>query len=340
MQSQNCKRAPAWTEREVLDLIVVWGDKSVLSELRSKRRNAKIFEKISKGMMDRGYNRARQQCHVKIKELRQGYQKNKQANNCSGSEPQTCHIYDELRAILGGAPITTAPLYVNSCKGGVSRNRDEDFGGEDDDDEAEDETILPPGQEVFITLDPIPSQPSQGGLPDLEGGEGTSDESANVSTLPLSSPFQRLAQIRRQKKCTSDEMFSELMQSSRTERAQQNAWRQTSAESRKVANECKERWWEQDDRWRQHDERRQEAMLRLLEDQTDMFWHMVELEERQHEHRPPLQLLCNRPPSSPSSIASSPRGPRMQWGGGGLWAPNHSTPEDCPSNRRLAFNMF
>ncbi|EMP39593.1 Cytosolic phospholipase A2 beta [Chelonia mydas] len=77
MQSQNRKRAPAWTKREVLDLIAVWGDESMLSELHSKRRNAKIFEKISEGMKDRGYNRDPQQCHVKLKELRQAYQRGK-----------------------------------------------------------------------------------------------------------------------------------------------------------------------------------------------------------------------------------------------------------------------
>ncbi|XP_077662930.1 uncharacterized protein LOC144258320 [Eretmochelys imbricata] len=77
MQSQNRKRAPAWTEPEVLDLITVWGDESELSELRSKRQNAKIFEKILMGMKDRGYNRDPQQCCMKLKELRQGYQRGK-----------------------------------------------------------------------------------------------------------------------------------------------------------------------------------------------------------------------------------------------------------------------
>ncbi|EMP26082.1 Putative protein C11orf61 like protein [Chelonia mydas] len=87
MESQNCKRAPAWTEQEVLDLITVWGDESVLSELRSKRRNAKIFEKISKGMKDRGYHKDPQQCRMKLKELRQAYQKTQEASTRSGSEP-------------------------------------------------------------------------------------------------------------------------------------------------------------------------------------------------------------------------------------------------------------
>ncbi|EMP26395.1 hypothetical protein UY3_16521 [Chelonia mydas] len=94
-------------------------------------------------MKDRGYNRDPQQCYVKIKELRQAYQKTKEANSCSSSDPQTCCFYDELHAILGGAPTTTPPLYVDSCKGGVSRNRDEDLGDEEDDDEEEDENCSP-----------------------------------------------------------------------------------------------------------------------------------------------------------------------------------------------------
>ncbi|XP_065447852.1 myb/SANT-like DNA-binding domain-containing protein 1 [Chrysemys picta bellii] len=120
MQSQNRKRAPAWTDREVLDLIAVWGDESVLSELRSKRRNAKIYEKISKAMTERGYSRDAMQCRVKIKELRQGYQKTKEANGRSGSQPQTCRFYKALHSILGAAATTTPPLTVDSEDGILS----------------------------------------------------------------------------------------------------------------------------------------------------------------------------------------------------------------------------
>ncbi|XP_053882092.1 pepsin A-like [Malaclemys terrapin pileata] len=88
VQSVNRKRAPAWTDREVLDLIAVWGEESVLSELRSKRRNAKIYEKISKDMSERGYSRDATQCRVKIKELRQGYQKTKEANDTPDPIPR------------------------------------------------------------------------------------------------------------------------------------------------------------------------------------------------------------------------------------------------------------
>ncbi|XP_074794936.1 uncharacterized protein LOC141977379 [Natator depressus] len=315
MESQNRKRAPAWTEREVRDLIAVWGDESVLSELCSKRQNAQTFEKISKGMKDRGYNRDLQQYRVKLKELRQAYQKTREANGRSGSEPQTCCFYDELHAILVGATTTTPPLCFDSING-LSGNRDAHFGDEEDEEEevanaqqASGETLFPESQKLFLTLDlePVPSKPTQGRLLDPPGGEGTS--AANVSILTRSSLSQRLAKIRRRKKCTRDEMFSELMQSSHTEISQQNAWRQAMSESRKAQYEGEDRLQVEDDRWCQLANRRQEAMLRLLGDQTDMLRCMVELQERQ-EHRPPLQPMCNQLPSSPSSIASTPRRPR------------------------------
>ncbi|KAM7144551.1 zinc finger and SCAN domain-containing protein 29-like [Macrochelys suwanniensis] len=207
MESQNRRRAPAWTERGVRDLIAVWGDESVLEELRAKRRNANTYAKVSKGMQDRGYNRDAQQCRVKIKELRQAYQRTRDANSRSGSEPQTCRFYDELHAILGGVASTDPPMWYDSVHG-ASENSEEHFREEEDDDnDAEDsaqtqqgsgEAIFPDSQELFVTLEPVPYEPTQGMLPDLEGGEGTS--TANVSMLPLSSPSQRLAKIRSKKK--------------------------------------------------------------------------------------------------------------------------------------------
>ncbi|XP_050820129.1 uncharacterized protein LOC127056380 isoform X2 [Gopherus flavomarginatus] len=195
------------------------------------------------------------------------------------------------------------------------------------------ETGFPNGQDMFLTLDlePVPPRLTQGMLTDPVGGEGPS--AANVS------PSQRLVKIRRRKKCTRDEMFSELLTlASQTDRAHQNAWRQTMSECRKAQQEREESWQAEEDRWCKLAERRQELMLRMLEHQTDMLQRMVELQERQQKHRLLLQPLCNQPPSSPSSIASSPRHPRT-WGGT-LRSPRHSTPEDCPSNRSLAFNKF
>ncbi|XP_065422600.1 uncharacterized protein LOC135975479 [Chrysemys picta bellii] len=184
MQADNRKRAPAWTVREVLDLIAVWGEDSVLAELRSKRRNAKTFEKISKGMMERGHNRDSEQCRVKVKELRQAYQKTKEANGRSGSEPRTCRFYAELHAILGGAANTTPPVIVDSGSGIVSSATPEDSanGGEEEEEDEDDlaestqHSILPNSQDLFLTLTEVPSQASQASTQDSDPMEGTSGE--------------------------------------------------------------------------------------------------------------------------------------------------------------------
>ncbi|CAM5135470.1 unnamed protein product [Eretmochelys imbricata] len=188
MESQNRKRAPAWTEREVRDLIAVWGEESVLSELRSSFRNAKTFVKISQGMKDRGHNRDPKQCRVKLKELRQAYQKTREANGRSRSEPQTCRFYDELHAILGGSATTTPAMLFDSFNGDGG-NTEAGFGDEEDDDDddevvdssqqASGETGFPDSQELFLTLDlePVPPEPTQGCHLDPAGGEGTSEAS-------------------------------------------------------------------------------------------------------------------------------------------------------------------
>ncbi|XP_050804601.1 myb/SANT-like DNA-binding domain-containing protein 2 [Gopherus flavomarginatus] len=185
MQSpENRKRAPAWTTREVLDLITVWGQDSVLTELRSKRRNEKTFEKISKAMMERGHTRDSVQCRVKVKELRQAYQKTKEANGRSGAGPKTCRFYAELHAILGGSTTTTPLLAVDSEVGVVISAMAEDSAdGEDEEEEEEDEllestqhSVLPNSQELFLTLTELPSQPSQATVPHNEAMEGTSGE--------------------------------------------------------------------------------------------------------------------------------------------------------------------
>ncbi|XP_065420748.1 uncharacterized protein LOC135974971 [Chrysemys picta bellii] len=219
-------------------------------------------------MKDRGHKRDAQQCCLKIKELRQAYYKTREANGRSGAEPQTCRFYTELHAMLGGAATATRNLCFDSVNG-ESRNIDASFGDEEDDDEdIEDssqqgsgETGFPNSQDMFFTLDlePVTPEPTQGVLPEPEGTQGTS--AANVS------PSQRLVKIRKRKRCTRDDMFSELQISSHTDKAQQNAWRQTMSECRKAQYDREERWraesrdeeskWQaEEDRWRQPADRR------------------------------------------------------------------------------------
>ncbi|KAM9164775.1 uncharacterized protein ACDP82_002024 [Pangshura tecta] len=170
--------------------------------------------------------------------------------------------------------------------------------GEDDDEEEEDElaestqhSVSPNSQELFLTQTELPSQPSQATSPDNEAMEGTS--AANFSSLPIAS--QRLAQIRRRKKKTRDEMFSDIMELTRKERAHLNEWKEVVSNYRKDASEREDRRDARDEGWRQEDQRWRDATLGLLHDQTDMLRRLVELQERQQDHRVPLQPLYNHP---------------------------------------------
>ncbi|EMP26664.1 Zinc finger and SCAN domain-containing protein 29 [Chelonia mydas] len=172
------RRAPAWSEREVLDLTACWGDESVMAELRSKKRNANTYAKVSRAMMERGYSRDTDQCRTKIKALRQAYQKAREVNGHSGSQPHKCRFYCELHAIMGGDDITTPLLSVDTCKGGVARSEEDEFLEDEEEDSAQaasGESVFPPSQELFLTLEPLASPYSQSMLPDHDPGEGTSE---------------------------------------------------------------------------------------------------------------------------------------------------------------------
>ncbi|XP_048695522.2 uncharacterized protein LOC125631996 [Caretta caretta] len=140
---------------------------------------------------------------------RQAYQKTREANSRSRSEPQTCRFYDELHSILGGSATTTPAVLFDSFNGDGG-NTEAGFGDEEDDDDEEEEVVdssqqasgetsFPDSQELFLTLEPepVPPEPTQGCLPDPPGREGTS--AACVSRITGSSPSQRLVKIRRRK---------------------------------------------------------------------------------------------------------------------------------------------
>ncbi|XP_065425791.1 uncharacterized protein LOC101938901 isoform X6 [Chrysemys picta bellii] len=339
MQSQNRKRAPAWIDREVLDLIAVWGEESVLSELRSKKRNAKIYEKISKAMTERGYSQDATQCRVKIKDLRQGYQKTKAANGRSGSQPQTCRFYEVLHSVLSAAATTTPPLTVDSDDGVLSTAASSEMfeDGEDEEGDEEDEAVdsaynadFPDSQDLFITLTEIPYQPSQGINPDPESGEGS--VAVSVSQPTPASPSQRLAQIRRRKRRTRDEMFSELMGCSRAEAAQQIQWRENMSQYQRSHSEREDRWW-------QEDQQATQTLLGLMREQTDTLRRLVDvLQGWRQEDRALLQSISNRPPPPQSPIPPSPKVSRRRGSRG--HENSHSTPADRSSTRRLSFPKF
>ncbi|XP_067417953.1 zinc finger and SCAN domain-containing protein 29-like [Emydura macquarii macquarii] len=162
-------------------------------------------------MLEKGHKRDTQQCRVKIKELRQSYQKARKANSRSGSSPKTCRFYDEMRAILGGNPTMMPPHSINTSAISQSTINEEDSVDEEEEEAVESRvqesgvSVLPQSQDLFLT--PEQSTSTQDSTNDP--GEGTSYTSA--VGRPLSSAADRLSQIRKRKKKSRDDIFSELI---------------------------------------------------------------------------------------------------------------------------------
>ncbi|EMP37446.1 hypothetical protein UY3_05355 [Chelonia mydas] len=87
---------------------------AVQVQLQTSRRNFDIYEQIAQEMQDKEYDRDQQRCCVKAKELRQAYQKAREANNRSGAKSETCSFYKEQQAIACGDLIPTPHTTMDS----------------------------------------------------------------------------------------------------------------------------------------------------------------------------------------------------------------------------------
>ncbi|XP_067423594.1 uncharacterized protein [Emydura macquarii macquarii] len=265
MATAKPKRAPAWSRPEVLDLIQLWGEESVLLQLRARKRNLDIYGRISQGMLEKGHQRDAQQCRIKIKELRQTYQKARDANSCSGSTPKTFRFYDEVHAILGGDPTTIPPRSIDtSTTSQQSMNNEEESMDEEEGEkepvqskEHESEvSLLPETLDLFLT----PEQSTSTHDSTNDPGESTSDTSPVAR--PLSSAADRLSQIRKRKKLNKDDMFLELMNASAAAETEQRAmWLTMSQNIRQMQD---------------HDRSTTQEMLRLLRDQAELLRVIVD----------------------------------------------------------------
>ncbi|XP_050787246.1 uncharacterized protein LOC127038595 isoform X2 [Gopherus flavomarginatus] len=85
------------------------------------------------------------------------------------------YLHSWLSSQCLGDPTTTSSLSMDTRKGGVSHNTDEDFVHDDEENvqQASRQSVLPGSQDLFITLEPIPSQGEL--FLDPEDGEGISE---------------------------------------------------------------------------------------------------------------------------------------------------------------------
>ncbi|EMP27597.1 hypothetical protein UY3_15285 [Chelonia mydas] len=140
------------------------------------------------GKVEKGYTRDTQQCHMKIKQLWQAYQKTREANSHFGSASQ---IYIELHAILSSDPTSTPKHGVvasqeSECRA-TSSNNEEDIVNEEEEEEENGRQesrgfILPESQELFLT----PEQSSwfqDSIVAECDAREGTSGEYAIPNKL-------------------------------------------------------------------------------------------------------------------------------------------------------------
>ncbi|XP_074922648.1 calcyphosin-2 isoform X2 [Chelonoidis abingdonii] len=211
--------ANAWTTAELLDLIRIWGEEAVQSQLRLSRRNWGIYGQISQALCEKSYDGDTLQCRVKIKELRQAYHKARGANHPSGASPKTCRFCKELDANLGGDPISIAKSPMDTLEGTEAAEGGPNLENEVIDEEVElDEDVqlptgLPSGagsQELFFILE-MSSQSQQLLSDEQEAGDETPDV-AFRNTHPIAA--EHLHQIRKRPRHSKEDMFQEVLQCS------------------------------------------------------------------------------------------------------------------------------
>ncbi|XP_074873351.1 uncharacterized protein LOC142024909 [Carettochelys insculpta] len=154
------------------DLLGLWSEEEVLQVMGSKRRNADAFARLADGLAARGHP-ARTPDHVrsKVKELRQGYARARDAASRSGAAPVTYPFYRELRDILG-------PRHTSSPPATLDTSADEP------------EQALQPGSAPEVS--PAPRGPPPEAIPgtsrqeeeEEEGGSSSAESSLQILLLP------------------------------------------------------------------------------------------------------------------------------------------------------------
>ncbi|EMP25910.1 Class I histocompatibility antigen, F10 alpha chain [Chelonia mydas] len=131
-------------------------------------------------MMERGHDRDTLECRVKVKELRNAYLKEREANCRSVAVPTSCRYYTELDMILGGDPTSTTETTVDTSvaqgtiESGLNQKEeivDGDMEGEGDP-ETEDDFVFTDAcsQELFSTQEEA-SQSQQSEFGKAETGQ-------------------------------------------------------------------------------------------------------------------------------------------------------------------------
>ncbi|KAM9125526.1 uncharacterized protein ACDP82_012851 [Pangshura tecta] len=222
------KRAPAWNNGELLDLISVFGEEAVQSQLLSSHRNYDTYGQISKAMLERGYDWDALQCRVKVKELRSACCKAREGNRRSGAAPTTCRFYKELDAIYGGDPTVNPRTTMDSSEQGEEREVE---GGMETDSEAAGVGGDPTESQEACSQELFSSQEEASQSQHLELGEEESQEQVPVSlTSPRNGPAlseteKKLQNLRREPKKSKEDLVKAVMNQCARDSKSMQDWR-------------------------------------------------------------------------------------------------------------------
>ena len=110
---------------EVRALIGIWGESDIQEKLDGALRNRVIYEEVSRKMKILGYNRDKDQCRNKVKNLKKQYREAKDHNKETERGRKTCKFFSELDAILGLRPATVPPSLLDTGDSQVTNESDE-----------------------------------------------------------------------------------------------------------------------------------------------------------------------------------------------------------------------
>ncbi|XP_050799710.1 zinc finger and SCAN domain-containing protein 20-like [Gopherus flavomarginatus] len=218
------KRAPSWTNAELQDLISVWGEEAVQTQLRSRRRNYDTYGQILQSLMRRGHERDALQCRVKIKELRSAYCKAREGNRRSGAAPTTCRFYKELDAMLGCDPTANPRSTMESSEqgavGDVVEDGDSEATGVAGDTPESQDTC---SQDLFSS----PEEASQSQQLEADVEEEAEDRARGTLTTAAVSPAsRRLQNLRRNPRKSKEELIKSVMSHYNRESRNTEEWRE------------------------------------------------------------------------------------------------------------------
>ena len=123
-----------WSDSEVLHLIELWGEEGVQEQLEGAKRNKHVYEKIAKGMRERGSDKTGVQCRAKMKKLKLDYRKIKDTHGKTGRGRSTWKFFNKLDAVLGHKPATRPPVVLDTSEDPAGRNESDDGAEVEDDD--------------------------------------------------------------------------------------------------------------------------------------------------------------------------------------------------------------